>query len=508
MRGQIHALTRRQLGFAIAGVVLATAAPAAAAGAGSDPARLPSCTEASTASGPDGQVAKSWAVELDGDGAVTGHRIVLRLREREIPLRLGRRGFAADLGPDRLLLGERNAGGTHLHLIDTGGGCRVWSRALKRQLYLERGRSAEGKLRFSAIDATTRSFRGHLLLDSETGDSEGLIDGECIEACLPHDGDVSPAALAPAGAARPVPSFAAGGWPEDKKLTFRWRAGGTPPSWARTPMKRAAADATSTTKARSPRFVYRTDAGNAIGYTGVVPPYCGINGIACAGRAMPSTWGVWIRPHGTDYAWGTLRWCQKTSSSQGCFDIRRVLLHELGHIAGLTHPSSAGFTLGATETVMQAITPARPRTGASRHSFGRCDVATLQELYDTPDNRTLISSCNNVATTLTLSASKSAVDTGGSVKLKAQLRVDGRAAYGKLAGNYLNARSIKLKYRPAGSDEPWRTAWMKPTYAYGRYELTIAPSATWEFKAVFPAPSDEGLRYSRSASLKVKVRAS
>jgi hypothetical protein len=203
-----------------------------------------------------------------------------------------------------------------------------------------------------------------------------------------------------------------------------------------------------------------------------------------------------------------LRWCQKTSSRQGCFDIRRVLLHELGHIVGLTHPSSAGFTLGATETVMHAITPVRPRTGASRHSFGRCDVATLQELYDTPDNRTSISSCNDVATTLTLSASRSAVDRGDSVKLKAQLRVDGRAAYGKLAGNYLNARSVKLKYRRAGSDEPWRTAWMKPTYAYGRYELTIAPAATWEFKAVFPAPSDEGLRYSRSASLKVKVRAS
>jgi hypothetical protein len=347
-----------------------------------------------------------------------------------------------------------------------------------------------------------------LLLDPETGDSEGLIDGECIETCLPHDGDVSLAALAAAGPARPVPSFAAGGWPVDKRLTFRWRAGGWPPAWARPPMIDAATDATSTSKARSPRFIYRSDASNAISYGSAMPAYCGINGIACAGRAMPSTWGVWVRPHGTDYAWGTLRWCQKTSSSQGCFDIRRVLLHELGHIAGLTHPSSAGFTLAATETVMHAITPARPRSGASRHSFGRCDVATLQELYDTLDNRTPISSCNDVATRLTLGASRTAVPSGGSVKLTAQLRVESRAAYGKLSNSYLNARSVKLKYRRAGSDEAWRTAWMKPTYAYGRYQLTIAPTATWEFKAVFPRPSDEGLRYSRSAIVRVKVKAS
>lgn len=507
MRGQIHVPSRHQLGLVVAMAVLASAAPTAAMSERAGPAELASCTEDSAAANPDGRVLRPWAAELDQDGAVTGHGLVLGIGGREIPLRLGRRAFSADLGPGRILLGERDDAGTRLHVVDTRRGCRLWSRSLKRQLYLERGSTGSGKLRFGAVDRGTGSFRGRLLLDPETGDSEGLIDGECIEACLPHDGDISPAALAAAGPARPVPSFAAGGWPADKKLTFRWRAGGVPPTWARTPMKNAAADATTTSGARSPRFVYHSSAGNAIGYTGAVPAFCGINGIACAGRAMPSTWGAWIRPHGTDYAWGTLRWCQKTSSDRGCFDIRRVLLHELGHIAGLTHPSSAGFTLAATETVMHAITPARPRSGASRHSFGRCDVATLQELYDTPDNRTPISSCNDLATRLTLSASRPAVSRGGSVKLTAQLRVDSRAAYGKLTKNYLNARSVKLKYRPAGTGEAWRTAWMKPTYAYGRYQLTIAPSATWEFKAVFPRPSDEGLRYSRSAIVKVKVMA-
>lgn len=508
MRGPIHVPSRPQLGLVVAVAMLASAAPAAATGEGRDPQELPSCAEEQVRTERDGRVLRPWAVDLDEDGAVTGYSLVLGIGDQEMPLHLGRRAFSADLGPGRVLLGERDDEGTSLHLLDTRRGCRLWSRTLGRQLYLERGTPGNARLRFDAVDRGTRSFRGRLLLDPETGDSEGLIDGECIETCVPHDGDVSLAALAAPGPAQPVPSFAAGGWPVDKRLTFRWRAGGVPPAWARPPMMDAATDATSTSKARSPRFVYRSDAANAISYGGTMPAYCGINGIACAGRAMPSTWGAWIRPHGTDYAWGTLRWCQKTSSSQGCFDIRRVLLHELGHIAGLTHPSSAGFTLAATETVMHAITPARPRTGASRHSFGRCDVATLQELYDTPDNRTPISSCNDVVTRLTLDASRTVVSSGGSVKLTAQLRVDGRAAYGKLANDYLNARSVKLKYRRAGSEEAWRTAWMKPTYAYGRYQLTIAPTATWEFKAVFPRPSDEGLRYSRSAIVRVKVKAS
>jgi hypothetical protein len=220
---------------------------------------------------------------------------------------------------------------------------------------------------------------------------------------------------------------------------------------------------------------------------------------------MPSFWGVWLRPHGTEYAWGTLRWCQK-NGADGCFDLRRIMLHELGHIVGLNHPSSAGFTLGANETVMHAISPAKPKPGSSRHAFGRCDVATLQELYDTPDNKTVISSCNDVATTLTLTAAKSAVDAGETVRLTAELRVEDKDAYGLLAGDPLNGRSVSIKYRRAASDDEWTTAWMRSLYASGRYELAIAPQASWEFKAIFPSPGDEGLRFSHSGVVIVKVR--
>jgi hypothetical protein len=278
-----------------------------------------------------------------------------------------------------------------------------------------------------------------------------------------------------------------------------------PPTWAREPLLKAAVDARESSFAGSPIFDLRTNATNAVAYTGSLPGFCSSAAIACASRSMPTSWGVWIRPHGTDFAWGTLRWCQKTSASSGCFDIRRVMLHELGHIAGLNHPSSAGFTLSSGDSVMQGITPMRPQSGASRHDFGRCDAATLQELYGTPDNKTDISTCNDVATELGLSTSRSSIARGSSVVLTAQLRVEGYSSYGELAGSPLNGRSVKLKYRPAGSSGAWETLWMRSTYSQGRYELTIKPSATWEFKAVFPNPPGEGLRYSRSVIRKVTV---
>jgi len=47
---------------------------------------------------------------------------------------------------------------------------------------------------------------------------------------------------------------------------------------------------------------------------------------------------------------------------------------------------------------------------------------------------------------------------------------------------------------------------MKSLHNSGRYELTITPQASWEFKATFPAPQAEGLHFSRSEVVKVKVQ--
>jgi hypothetical protein len=63
---------------------------------------------------------------------------------------------------------------------------------------------------------------------------------------------------------------------------------------------------------------------------------------------------------------------------------------------------------------------------------------------------------------------------------------------------------VKLRYRRAGSSDGWTTLWMS-SLGNGAYSLALAPQATWEYQALFPAPDGEGLRASTSAILKVKV---
>lgn len=504
MRGQDHVVFRHIATVVLGGALTLTALPGVTIAASEEVGSLPRCAGLDTSSPGGGEISEPWQAVLDTDGTVNGHRLTLRYGGQERRLHAGRRGFSVRVGADRLLVGERAREGTRLDMIDTARACRLWTRQLSRHLYPERD-SVAGPLRLSVHDRDSRRYEGTHVLDPESGATQATLQEPCVEMCLPHDGDVGIAALEPAGAARPTPNFSAGGWSKDKKLTYRWRTGAVPPSWAASPLQAGAQDATRSSGARSPRFVYSSGGANSVAYTGTLPGFCSSAAIACASRSMPTSWGVWIRPYGTDYSWGTLRWCQKTSSSGGCFDIRRVMLHELGHIAGLNHPSSLGFTLSAGDSVMQGITPMRPQAGSSRHAFGRCDVATLQELYDTPDNKTDISTCNDVATKVSLVADTPTIAKGASVRLTATLTVATQSSYRQLAGNALNGRSLKLKYRRVGSGDTWKTVWMRSLYRQGRYEASLSPGATWEFRAVFSKPTDEGLRYSRSDIMKVKV---
>jgi hypothetical protein len=59
--------------------------------------------------------------------------------------------------------------------------------------------------------------------------------------------------------------------------------------------------------------------------------------------------------------------------------------------------------------------------------------------------------------------------------MRAELRIGDQAGYRALRGNALNGRSVKLKYRRAGSTDAWSTTWMKPLSAAGRYASTISP---------------------------------
>ena len=502
MEGRTHERDRRAARTALAATLLLALLPGAPVAAATGADAVPDCTAADPGRAADDAVVTPWQTVLDGEGVVTEHRLVLRREGVDLTLRTGRRGFSLPVEDGLLLIGERSAGATTLTMVDTQSACRVWSRKLDGFAYETDPSGEPGELRLAVHDATTRELQGDLLLDVDSGATVAMIDGQCSTTCEPNDGELIPADFLPAGAPRQVPAFPAGAWPKDTVLPFAWLDGALPPDWARTPITTGAAEASDTTLARSPRFVHRSGAADTVRYTSSFPTFCRY-GIACASRNMPVSWLVWLRPHGTDFSWGTLRWCQKDDSA-GCFDLRRVLIHELGHITGLDHPSREGFNLEANETVMHAITPAKPSAGSTRHAFGRCDVATLQELYDLPGSTTPVSTCNDVATELALGASAASVLPGTTVRLRADLKIAPLSSVGRLAGNALNGRSVKLRYRRAGSSDAWTTLWMEPL-VNGGYSLTIAPQATWEYQAVFPAPVAEGLRASTSATLKVRV---
>jgi hypothetical protein len=482
-----------------------TAMPTTAAAVSTEPDGLPKCEyRPARARGPQTTDAV-WQVLLDEDGVVMGHE--LRFAGGDIRLRMGARAFATEVDDRRVLLGERSGRRTHLVMVDTARRCAPWARTLDQLVYPAQAGSSRTGVRFRAVEPGTRRMKGTFLLDTDTGASSAVIDEGCPLECEPNDGGVGAAVILPLGAPRPVPVFSAGGWPRDKRLTFRWQAGAVPPDWAKGPLKATAADASTSSAARSPDFEFKRGVANSIRYTPSFPSFCR-SGIACAQRLMYSGfWTAWIRPHGTEFLWGTLRWCQKRQKS-GCFDVRRVLIHELGHVTGLNHPETLGIRLPAHATVMHAITPADPSAGSSKHRFGACDVASLQELYDVPRRKTRISRCNDVATSIRLWADETSVKRGSAVHLKAELKILDKVAYGRLGGNLLDGRSVKLRYRKAGSDDAWITIWMKTRTRPGRYGLTIEPQATWEFRAVFPKPADEGLRFSRSQTLEVKVRGS
>ena len=122
-----------------------------------------------------------------------------------------------------------------------------------------------------------------------------------------------------------------------------------------------------------------------------------------------------------------------------------------------------------------------------------------------PPMSTPISTCNDVATTSD-SASSPAEIGGQSVRLRADPPgARPGAAFGQLAGNVLNDRSVKLKYRRAGSDDGWTVLWMRAPGHRRRLRADHRAAGPAEFQATFPAPSDEGLRFSESDLVKVKV---
>jgi hypothetical protein len=304
--------------------------------------------------------------------------------------------------------------------------------------------------------------------------------------------------VAPVSAATPDP-FLGDPFPQGAVLAYRWVAGAVPPAAIKTAINAAAEDANVSRRSKAPTFDYAVDAPNGIGY-GLSAP-CGVNGLACFRRDAPAFWAIYLREHGHRFDWGTLRWCE-IERVNGCYDAENITLDELGHVLGLDHHENLPDESDYGDAVVQEYSRARPREFYSAHLFGRCDYATLQQVYDVATSSTLYSTCLDVPTVLSMSASRTSVVAGSVVTFTATLGSNGT---GRLSNNPVSGRTVVLQQRTSSG---WTDVFtMTPASASGTYSASLVMRTTGDLRAVFRKPSGEGLRGSSSAAVTVTVTA-
>jgi len=304
----------------------------------------------------------------------------------------------------------------------------------------------------------------------------------------------------------PDPSLSGGPFGQDQVLRYRWRSGAEPVATIKTAIKAAAADVTGTRASRAATFTYDASGANQIGYG--VGATCGVNGLACFARDAPSGFTMWLREQGHVFDWGTLKWCQTYASPpNGCYDAETISLDEFGHVEGLGHHVNRDDGSDYLDAVVQTFSRTKPTAGWNMHTFGRCDTATLQLRYDLTSSTTKYSTCLDLDTTLTLSASPTAVLSGASTTLTATLKVVDDDAYFLLGGNPVSGRTVTLQRRAPGATTWTTVGTMGSGSGSGTYVLVQRPTATTEYRAVFKTPAGEGINGASSAIAKVSVAA-
>jgi len=305
--------------------------------------------------------------------------------------------------------------------------------------------------------------------------------------------------ISPAFAAAPDPVLG-GAFGQNQALNYRWGAGGTPPAAIQTAVNAAAAASNATRRSNAPVFGYSTGGANTVYYGTAVP--CGVNGLACFRRDTSSGFGIWLRENGHVYDWGTLRWCEASGAPNGCYDAQNITLDELGHVLGLDHHVNLANDSDYGDAVVQTYSRAKPAAYYNAHAFGRCDVATLQQVYDVQTSSTPYSTCLDVPTKLSMSATKTAVVAGSMVTFSASLL---SAGTGRLLNNAISGRTVVLQQHAASG---WVDVLTFGSGASsGSYIVQLTMWATTELRALFRKPSGEGLRTSSSASIVVTVTA-
>jgi hypothetical protein len=305
-------------------------------------------------------------------------------------------------------------------------------------------------------------------------------------------------AAGPAIGHSPDPIFTGGLYGQNQVLGYRWTAAGTPPLDMKLAIHDARDDSNASRKSKAPLFDYDANATNVVYYGPDVP--CGVNGLACFRRDAPDWFGIWFRPNGHRFDWGTLRWCEISGAPNGCYEVENVMLDELGHVLVLDHHDNYASDSDYGDAVVQTYSRTKPKAFYNAHAYGRCDVATLQQQYDVASWTTPYSTCLDVPTKLTLSASATAVSSGSMVTFTASLT---SAGSGRLSNNPMSGRTVVLQQRTSSGWSDIVT--MGDGSGAGTYRTSVTMRASQDFRALFRKPSGEGVRADSSGTVGISV---
>lgn len=302
----------------------------------------------------------------------------------------------------------------------------------------------------------------------------------------------------------PDPVLAGEGlYPLSKELTFRWLNGAAPPAAMKTAIVAAAADASNSRLSRAPVFAY--DAGGASFVQYGEDVVCGVNGIACMRRDEPNSFRMYFREQGHVFDWGTMKWCQMYAAApNGCYDAENVALDEFGHVQILGHHVNNPDDSDYTDAVVQTYSRTKPSDGWNADVLARCDVATLQREYGLLAATTKVSTCLDLSSSLTIKSSATTGRFDQPVTLTATLEIADLDAYERLGGQNLSGRVVRLDRKtPTGS---WAIVGsMSAGATAGTYVYSTTIRYTADYRAVFAAPSGEGLRADTSPTLRVTL---
>jgi hypothetical protein len=306
----------------------------------------------------------------------------------------------------------------------------------------------------------------------------------------------------------PDPMLGTRTWNANQVVGYAWASGSVPPSWMIPAIDAGAADVAESRGSRAASFVRQSGAPSTIAY-GVANP-CPSYGIACIDRTgVPSNFaGMWFRPQGWAFDWGTLRWCQALAAfADGCYDVENVTLDELGHIEILGHHVNYDDLSDFTDAVVQASAHTRPRAGWNQHVFGVCDVARLQLEYQLQRASDPVSTCLSLPTVLSFTASPTNAYVGTTVAFSATLKIKLDVTNNRaMSGDPLTGRTVLLQRRALGATTWTTVSTMTPNSSpEGTYNALWSPTATYDWRVFFATPTNEGVIGTTSGTIRVTV---